>query len=292
MQISGVSVFVFVEGRRDRFFFGGICDATFRPQSIKYEIRSSMEIVGKQGKDGLLTFFFALSAKNKLCHDFKGKKTAVAVCLDKDIDDLKGALHSSAHLIYTQFYSVENHLICHGDLHRAASAAGSVDPALLVSRFSNPAGWMREAASHWRQWVALCVASGLNDVRCDATYRSTSRVNVGGRGGFLPQQYSERVTKLQAALGQAKKTGASVNEVVATVEELYRSGSHDVAFSGAWYSVFALEDLKALPLVDGIDATSFDSRFWDAMQATIDFAGDWTVYFRDRFLAMADCVPA
>src|SRR5689334_11076490 len=87
MQISGHSLFVFVEGQLDRYFTERLCDAALGSLGVNYIVRLSAELPGGTGgKPGLLRYRDYLHGRPALRTSLQGKLTVVAFILDKDID--------------------------------------------------------------------------------------------------------------------------------------------------------------------------------------------------------------
>src|ERR1043165_5845722 len=128
MQMSNVKVFVFVEGWSDRYFYDKICNATLRSKGMPYQIVLAQELPSTTGgKTALLDFYSYLNRYSSLLNDFQGKRTFALFFLDKDIDDLLKKTKKSPHIVYTQYYAVENHIIAHANLVEAIGAAASLD---------------------------------------------------------------------------------------------------------------------------------------------------------------------
>src|SRR5438445_2421225 len=143
MQISRTQLFVFIEGQdNDPYFYSKICESVCVPAGVSYEHRVARELPGGAGgKGALLIFFQYLRRKRLLLSDFKGKRTAAVFFLDKDIDDVLRTRVRSPHVVYTEYYDVENHLFAAADLAEAAAAAASFDKLAIAAALRNEAEW-------------------------------------------------------------------------------------------------------------------------------------------------------
>src|SRR5260370_25975172 len=111
MQMAKVTVFVFVEGKDvDPYFYGEICHRVLADANVSYEIVRASRIAQSGGKEPLLGFYSYLSATGSLLTTFQGKRLAAICFLDNDIDDVLHEKRHSDHIVYTEHYSVENHL--------------------------------------------------------------------------------------------------------------------------------------------------------------------------------------
>src|SRR5947209_4396973 len=154
MQISRAKVFIFVEGKTDKYFYNKICESVLGKAGIEYEICLAQELPQLTGgKSSLLKFFKYLKRVSSLLDDFKGEKTAGFFYLDKGIDDILKACNNSEHIVYTEHYSFENYLFQHGDLVEATAAAASLDLASVRRVLdTDKTSWRRRAAENWKDW--------------------------------------------------------------------------------------------------------------------------------------------
>lgn len=76
MQMSDTSIFVFVEGRQDRYVYSRLVEAECRGRGIAHKIVCADEIESTSGgKQAVLGFFSYLRKRSSLIDDFKGKTT-------------------------------------------------------------------------------------------------------------------------------------------------------------------------------------------------------------------------
>src|SRR5438045_1754664 len=101
MQMSSRAVFVFIEGKTDRYFYSRVCSAALAPNT--YDLNTIQELpVAAPGKPGLVEWFEFLRGRDALCSEFKGKRSAAIFLADKDVDDVVGRQVESPHFVYTQ----------------------------------------------------------------------------------------------------------------------------------------------------------------------------------------------
>jgi hypothetical protein len=135
IRMSRYQVFVFVEGVDvDPYFYGEICARVCGKRGVGYQVRLARELPGGAGGKGALVAFYRYARSRAILFSgFKGKRTAIAFCLDKDVDDLTGRRCRSPHVPYTTFYDVQNHLFKHCDFGRAVASAASISRAELLA---------------------------------------------------------------------------------------------------------------------------------------------------------------
>src|SRR5581483_10730444 len=172
MQMSKTTVFVFVEGHdQDPYFYGRLCGRVFDAAGISYEIVPGYLLRESGGKQVLLTFFNYLSTIGCLRSTFQGKRFAAFFFVDKDLDGIVGSRTNSDHLIYTEYYCIENHLFVSGDIAGAAAAASSLERREIETRIGNSREWRRNSAEMWKDWVVFCVFSHKHGIQWECTYR-------------------------------------------------------------------------------------------------------------------------
>jgi hypothetical protein len=284
MQISSAQVFVFVEGKTDRFFYNGLCRESLEPIGVNYQLRLAQELPGDTGgKLALLRFFSYLEKKGALVDDFKGTRTGTLFYLDKDLDDLSGKDKLSTHIVYTESYEAENYLFSKGDLIKATAAATSLDHSHIRRELgSSSQSWRRNAAENWKDWVKLCVFSVLQKISYECNYSVHSRINQCPYGPLLVADYIARLGELERRSGLTARGFRTVyNRISRSVDELYSEGDFDVVFKGKWYAFFLAEDAKTMAAGQPFDSSSLASKLLLGLLLTLDFSAPWTRHFRD-----------
>jgi Protein of unknown function (DUF4435) len=177
LQISRVTLNVFVEGDVDSYFYGQVCKQV-TPGLFMYQIIRSDQLAGSgRGKSSLIKLFESMRRRGLLVLDFKGQRSAALFFVDKDIDDLRRKIRRSRHIIYTKYYEVENYAFKHGKLTVAVSAACLRDSPDVERIILKPEEWSNRAARLWIDWLKLCLAGCLLNASGICNYSAPSSVN-------------------------------------------------------------------------------------------------------------------
>ncbi len=284
MQISRTQVFAFVEGKKnDPFFYGKVCASVCQSVSVSYEICKAQELPGGAGgKQALIGFFEDLKQKSALTDSFKGKNTIAIFFLDKDVDDFLGKQLHSEHIVYTEYYDVENYLFIEGDIGEAAAASASMDTQLVLAGFGDYEDWHRRVAECWKAWVKLCMFAVQRNIRCECNYGVTSRINSPLHGPVDSAAYTQRLTTLENESGLSSEQFEKVfEEVSRLVDDLYARGEHDRIFKGKWYTTFLEIEIKAIAGNRPINSKGgLANRLPNAIALTLDFGNPWADYFK------------
>jgi hypothetical protein len=133
MQMSQEHVYIFVEGRDlNPHVYGQICAPLCKAAGKPHEVVIADRIAGGGGGKTVLKQLFGFLRDNKSLLDRSTKVAKLAMFyLDKDVDDLFGALIASDHVVYTPYYNIENHLFHEGDLVSSIAIGGSIDADLI-----------------------------------------------------------------------------------------------------------------------------------------------------------------
>lgn len=294
LQISRTNLFAFVEGQSDLYFYDRICGLASRGASLVYDVRMAQELPGNTGgKEALLDFFSSLRRRKLLSHEFKGKKLAIIFFLDKDIDDLLKIRRRSKHLIYTEFYELENYLISQTDACEVAAAAASLDVNSIKSIVGNQVTWMARAAAEWKEWVKLCTLARRLDADCGCTFSSHSRINEGPYGGVAIPRHQDFTARLQTASGLPQEQFQRIlDQTGRRIDRIYAAGRHDGVFKGSWYPRFLAEDVRKAARGRPCDFNSLEKRIHAAAAAKLDFEQPWADYFRSRMSAIVHDLQA
>ena len=276
--MSRIQMFVFVEGTiADAFVFGGVCAAATERVPVLYELCTARELPGDTGgKSRLLTFFSYLRRRNALLARFQGKATAVVIYLDKDVDDVKRSLRRSEHLVYTQWYDVQNYIYREGNILKGAAAAASLDPKILQAELADSKRWCRAAAEKWREWVMLCVLCAKHRIHCRTNYGVSSQINNPFGAATDRAALKEWTTRARRAAGLSKRAFADVlSKSERYVARRFQAGQHDRLFKGKWYGVILEADIKRMAGTKGYNSNGLVARLPDVVSATLDFRDSW-----------------
>jgi hypothetical protein len=282
LQISRHDFFIFVEGWTDRYFYDRICESVLAHASLLYSLRTAGELPGQTGgKEALLQFFSYIRSRRLLLHNFKGKKSALVFFVDKDIDDYLKRLKRSGHLIYTKYYSLENHLFRHCDLANVAAATASLDIDSVRTALGDQEDWLRRAATEWKLWVTFCITIRALGINFRANYKRPSLVNKGPYGGID----DAAVVQLRAELETASRLSSSqfqalFERTTRYVDRLFTYGQYERLFNGKWYSAFAAEDMKKASGGRAYNSNGLESRLLTVAASNLDPSQPWAQHFK------------
>jgi hypothetical protein len=282
MQMSRNTVFAFVEGPTDPYFYAKVCEAVCAPAGIEFEVCTAEELPsGAGGKQALLVFFGFLRKRSLLHNDFKGKRTISVFFADKDIDDLARRLKRSDHLVYTAHYQIENHLVAHGDFIEAVAAAAAANPNWIHTNFGDPVAWRSTAAYKWIDWVKLCLFANLRGLGGDCNYGSLSQINRPLHGSVDQHEYTTRLAQLEVRSGlSSRQFKRAFQRLSSKVDRLYASGDHDLVFKGKWYWTMIEAELRHLAGTKRIHLNRVQDRLPSAFGITLDFDQPWAERFK------------
>lgn len=283
MQMSSAQVFVFVEGKQaDPFFYGQICDSVAKATFLSFEVCTARELpLESGGKMALFAFFSYLRLQKGLLSTLAGKKTSTLFYVDKDVDDVLRRRKRSAHLVYTEYYDVQNHIFENGDVLRGAAAAASIAPQLLRPALSDPSWWCRQAATKWKDWVKLCMFAKQEDIRCQANYHDYSPINSPPSANVDAQKRRAWIStlreksELSSAVFETRFASASNR-----VDTYFRRGEHHKVFKGKWFAHLLADEIKHIMGARPYDSKGLATRLPSAVAATLDFDADWAEYFK------------
>ena len=288
MQMSEVNLFVFVEGKEcDPFFYGNICQSV-KLEQIKYEIVKAQQLpYDTGGKKALLDFFMGLRGRNKLITNFKGKKTGCVFFVDKDIDDIKRKRKRSIHVMYTQYYDVQNYIYKYGDLVKGASAAASIDPINIEKPLKNSSDWCKQAAIKWYEWVVLCVFISLSGIAKCPNYRIHSTIQTRICGITDINKYDLFIVDLASKMQISKEElTRRLERTYEKVANYYKQDEYHKVFKGKWYSEILSDNIKQM-MKTQYEEKSLSSRLPNVIVATLDFTGSWADHLRKPLIEIS-----
>jgi hypothetical protein len=259
----------------------GIFLAGGEDQDERAEAPDAKEAGGGGGKNVLTHFFEYLRDNASLLDHSQPDAKLVMFYMDKDVDDFLGKLRISDHVVYTQYYGIENHLFAEGDLISSIATAGSIDVNLVRPRIPAPLGWRAQAAQYWREWVALCLLARKLMMPQPVSYAAPqSGINSPPDSAVDQVALAAHVAQMKA---QSRLAAADFDRKLAAtyrlVEAIYRRPQHDLLFKGKWYVVFVLCELGTAS--GGVyDTNGAAGRLIGSLIATVNFSGQWTEHFR------------
>jgi hypothetical protein len=288
LQMSRVKLNVFVEGDVDSFFYGQICQLELGGP-FNYTLKDSRQLpTPGQGKSHLLKHFESMRRHGLLVIDFKGQKSSSIFFVDKDVDDRRRTKKRSIHLVYTEYYDVENYIYRYGKLVRAVAAACFKDTAVVAAAIPVPDEWSARAASLWKGWLKLCLYSSLYATSSGCNYRASSQVNAGPAGPIDAVLYGRRLAEVEGVSGLSSLAfQARFTRLSRAVDRCYVAGRQDEIFRGKWYPILLSDELKALGIATGAATNALPSRLTEGLLLSLDFSQPWADYLRQAVKVVA-----
>ncbi|WP_162637280.1 hypothetical protein [Streptomyces griseorubiginosus] len=279
MQMSSTEFFAYVEGSHtDGYVHGTNCDMALTSMKVSYEVIPANRLPGAGncgGKSRLKSFYEELRQAGALSGTFQGKTTVVVFFMDKDVDDAVGTLISSDHIIYTDFYDVENHVFHEGDVASAVASACSLPPNWCRATFGAAGLWQANAARNWIDWVKLCYTSKVSRVATEANYGRPSPINNPPYSPVDSQGLQALERKLHAKI-RTNSNGSCADWVSSrqAVENLYGTNQWDRVFKGKWYAhILAAEVTTRAPYP--IDTKHLAVTLAKQVAGTMKFNSTW-----------------
>lgn len=273
LLMSSVAAYVFVEGDLDKAFVDRMMsnDASWQKVPVLLRLARELDPALGDGKLALLQLHTKLRQQKRL--EVGGRKRFLFF-LDKDIDDTLRIKRRCNHIVYTDFYNIENYIFRYSRLQRAAADAAYQQTASLVF-LSDPVAWTKDASRVWASWVGFSLAVRKNKQSLP-NFGHVSMFHNKTTLVFEPQKQSE-FQKLLAG-----KLGIPIVDVerICGVEErrflnAIRHDRHDQYWNGKWYSHILVRQLR----LNGLMAKTADKAFEDRLEASalahLDFTGDW-----------------
>jgi hypothetical protein len=251
LQMSSARAFAFVEGRLDRPFFDRILAQVCNPQNIGYRIFAMKELPGGTGgKSALISTFQQFRQDGLLACTAFGKSMACIFLADKDSDDFTRKRLRSQHLIYSPTYDLEGHLFSCGDLTRALADACGITSEQAKLLVPDTGFWLQSAATHWRDWIALCLVSQASSINCGCTFDRTSQVNPDPLAAPDAVQVQAFKVRLASALGISQNDLESLFlNAIRRVDQSIRSGQPLRYFKGKWLGHLIQRHLESKPRI-------------------------------------------
>jgi len=292
-QMSAASVFFFVEGKTDRPFYSKLCETILSPISISYEIRLASELAAEfgSGKQALLSLHDKLVQDSLLLTSLENKKTVIGFFLDKDVDDYCNRQVHSVHLIYTEFYTVDNYYFRNGDLQDSVCEATNVDIGRVRAAIPGVnTDWLNHAAATWLEWTAICLFVAQRNLGYRANYNVNSCIN---RNKGLYYDELDKVlldAELKNLQRQSKLTSLgfkrTFNRTFCKTEKIFRAGDQDKIFNGKWYACFLAHDAEKLAKAHSGSVRRLPDKLRENLRQSLHYSEPWTDYFKEKITAM------
>jgi hypothetical protein len=288
LQTSRHQVFIFVEGRDlDPDIYSRICGPVCRQAGKLYEIIIADRIAGGGGGKSILTGLLELlNASGSLLDRSQPEPKLAMFYLDKDVGELFRTLRISDHVVYTRYYQIENHILIEGELVGSIATAGSIDRQLVVARIANSQAWRAQAASCWRDWVALCILAMKLKQQHPVSYRTQSNINDPADAPASPINLQAAIAAMQAQSGlTANAFGRRKDAAYRLVDRFFSRSQHDLLFKGKWYGPHVLRELELVTGGGIYNRNGATDRLWASLITSTNFDGQWVEYFRQPLRA-------
>jgi len=285
MQMSTDQLWVFVEGKiADRYFYGRLLDEECKMSGVRYKLVLAQDLPDAQGGGGkkvLLSFFSFLRQRRSLFTVLGNKKTTALFLLDKDVDDMKRVCKRSQHLVYTEYYCVENYLFRHGNIIDAAAACLQLDRRTIESVLGANDAWLQSAVNRWFDWTTLCLSAAMLGVTSSCNYGARSQVNTDINGSTDNRLVA---TKRAAIARGCTLELNSVQDFFGAIENrtkrYYSSDRHDHIFNGKWYASILEKDLSAIAISSSTTSNGLSKRIISNLLQSLNYNERWSDRFR------------
>ncbi|MGO4635339.1 hypothetical protein AB4225_31075 [Streptomyces sp. 2RAF24] len=232
------------------------------------------------------SYYEYLRSRCSLTTSFKGKTTVVAFFMDKDVDDRLGLLIRSPHVIYTDYYDVENHVFNEGDVAAAVGAACSLPPNWCRDEFGEIGQWQKKTADLWFNWVRLCFAAKILRVHGAVNYGRISPLNSPSHcpsDPLIAAKHEQDLLEAARAQGVTDDEWASAFE---TVDAEYSAGEWDKVFKGKWYAYILGAQVQAnCPY--SIDTKHLNASLVKHAAGTMNFRSAWSLTVQGAIRSLA-----
>jgi hypothetical protein len=289
--MSRDQIFIFVEGRDlDPDIYSKICAPICEAAGKNYEIIIADRFsnltpgstpVGGGGKK-ILTLFFEHLRDNHCLVDQSGPNAKLSMFyLDKDVDDVLNSIYISDHIVYTQYYCIENHLFCEGNLVDSIATAGSIDVNRVRSRIPDPKAWRQQASVLWRDWIALCLAARKLKLTHPVSYSINHPITNSLADSLTNRsQLFTCISQMHQQSGLAIDTfNRRITWAYLVTDRMFHRANHDLLFKGKWYRVFALRELDIAAGGRIYNKNGATDRLMGSLIASTPFNGQWTEHF-------------
>ncbi len=225
--------------------------------------------------------------QNALVSDFHGKKTLVAFCLDKDADDYCRKQIVCDHIIYSEYYSIENDLVLGCDIVKCVAATASLPRETVRAAFSN-LNPINRLHNLLKEWMIICLFVKMHRVGCDKSYSIFSTVH--SKSDFVLDCNLFSICKKNLHTRSAFTVNGFNRcwaKIVNIIETAIATGNSENLFPGKWYFTAIKEVVtKHCSGVD-FDKDSFESGLRRAMLAQLDFTAPWAEDYFNRILQLS-----
>ncbi|WP_416901351.1 hypothetical protein [Micromonospora echinospora] len=285
MQMSKARVWIFFEGKTDRYFYSKLAEATAEEcgKTRTFQVASADELAPDGGgKSVLVKFFEFLRDGQNLVSRLAGRETRSVFFLDKDVDDILGKRIASPHVIYTDFYSLESYLFKYGNIVDACAVSLAL-PLQDVRRVVPDAdSWRIRCALLWKDWLSVCLFAARSGIGI-ASFSAPSRVNLNTYEGVDGVLLAQMEAVCLSAATNAGDPLRLLTECRQMVSQHYAANNHDRIFNGKWYAHFLEDHInKSLP---NASSQGLSKKIPLHLAQSLRFEDQWAKHLRSK-LAM------
>lgn len=237
VQMSLFGVVAVVEGIDDRPFYSTLIEGITGGHRVRIALAN--ELVGFKlgtGKPGVLAAYRKLKRMKALSSSIGGVNRRIVFWLDKDIDDILRKQARSEHVVYTSYYSAENHIFSAADLTRAIALAADLDVESVASVLGHDQDdWRRRVADAWCEWTCFCVAVHRNALGLPGYREHSSQFHEECPRRPAQTARDALLARARSLVGAAELT-AIMHRSRRLVSRSRGRGGWDVTFNGKWYA--------------------------------------------------------
>ena len=291
MQISQHRLWVMVEGIGDRPFYDAIVQSRAQlAASLPYVCISSDVIQGRaDGKQAVLGFYRYMRHRNLLNHDFKGHTKIFCAILDKDLDDVFNRKARSLHVLYLEYYNIENYLFRYGNIRLAAQFASGLDSASLARRVPiENQTWCEAAMLAYVDWTAFSLLAKKRSVpNMSGIGRDKSPIHVEPYGPVDRVRLGTLSTSAALSLGWSlAHFERQLNLERSRLVILTKKAEGDRVFNGKWYTHFLISDIQSVASGRQFEKKALSEKLRACLMTTLDFASEWATSLSDRLVLL------
>lgn len=247
MAMTGSRVCFLCEGSHDRPFYRKLLAAALPGVPIDIKTASELFPGSSNRKSTVIKIMKVLERRGVMNAVYdKDKRVQFVALLDKDVDPEVGVQSPEIDAVYTTGYSHENYLFECADIAAAVGAVCGIGADITsASALGSQHPWVRQNASCWLCWAAVCLVSRRAGVDSFKNYSVASPLNSRARSAVDEQVFRKHVDALARDMRVLPSTVRTLLE--AAMHEIVSSIGDDAPgrfFPGEWHLHFVEDDLR------------------------------------------------
>ena len=292
MRMSrAVALFIVVEGKElDAPFYDSLAASSPTVRAGGYQVWLVEQITRGQrsngptsGKKAVLDLYDFYRRKRNLALRNSFGRRSIVFCIDRDNDDVSGAVRTGPHVVYTEMYDAEAHVFANADFVPAIAKSAFLDRETTEDFLRAHPDWLGSFANAWREWITLCCLAKAVHARSSIGFRQQNRVNTARYGPVDDGAVAAALTEITARSPCSAEDFTRIERIVRRrIKKIYESGSGVRLVRGKWLPVY-LGHLLAKYLGNTFVHNGFETRAVVAFLSHVDFSQPWATYFRRRF---------